>query len=172
MNVQLLLLLALAGPFCTFTHASPTALPLTDIPGTESAPDHGMTTDSAVHFSTELSAADDSTVFTGPPATDPPAAPADVTKALTENVPETTAPTLPETTEEPVVETVAPAAASTEPPAAPESIITDAPSVETAAPTEPAKPEVPPAATGAAEEGPGGEVVVEEGEEYVGWRFG
>lgn len=129
-----------------------------------------MITDITVHLSegTTLSAADDSTVFTGPPATDPPAAPADVTEALT-----TAAPAHPETTEEPMVETVAPAAASTAPPAAPaapESIITDAPSVETAAPAESAKPEVPSATTGAAQEGPGGEVVVEEGEEFG--RFG
>lgn len=151
MNVQLLLLLALVGPFCAFTHASPTELP----PDTEVLP-----TD-IIPVTAEGTEApkEDLSIMTGPPATDPPAAPEEVTDAVTE----TALPALTVNTEEPVAETEgAPAPAST---AAPEPLITDLPAVKTAAPTDPADAEDQPAATGASETEEDAGVVVENGEE-------
>ncbi|XP_041802170.1 classical arabinogalactan protein 7 [Chelmon rostratus] len=147
MNVQLLLLVALVGPFCAYTHASPTAVP------TES--DVGVT-----HFLADVtaeateSAIDDLTVVTGPPPTDPVAAPEQLT---TEDAPLAAAsPAL--STEEPVAETEAPTAVPTP---APEPFNTDSPAVETAAPSDATVAEVQPEVTaGEPSEG----VVVEEGE--------
>lgn len=73
----------------------------------------------------------DLSIVTGPPATEPAAAPEEV---ATEVVTEAAPPAVTVNTEEAIVETVAPtpAAATNE---APEPLITDPPIVETAAPT-------------------------------------
>lgn len=163
MNMQLLLLLALAGPFCAFTHASPTEIP-------SDVTNNGMfgTTESLADPSVEVtSAPQDLDVISGPPPTDPPTAPEEVqteapteaaTEAATEAVTETGAPALDVTTEAPVGETeghhTVPA---TE---APEQHDTEAPAVETAAPTDP--PAVEPLVTETPEAETNGGVVVEE----------
>ncbi|XP_032376588.1 podoplanin isoform X2 [Etheostoma spectabile] len=135
MNVQLLLLLALVGPFCALTHASPTGIPpqpdettktVTDIPEASDSPKEELT------------------VITGPPATEPAAAPEEVaTEVVTKAAPTAF------TVNTDVVETDAPAAATTV--AAPEPLITDAPVVETEATTEPADVEDQPEVTEAAQ---------------------
>ncbi|KAM3617993.1 uncharacterized protein V6R79_013684 [Siganus canaliculatus] len=152
MNVQLLLLLALAGPFCAFTHASPTVLP-TEL-------DDGKT-----HYVTvatpEVTNApvEDFTVITGPPPTEPVAAPeqVEVTEAVTESAP----PSTPVFTEEPAAETQAPTAAAT---AAAEAHVTDAPveKVETAAPPEPEGAQTEPVATAPAKAPLDDDVVIED----------
>ncbi|KAM7404514.1 hypothetical protein PAMP_011857 [Pampus punctatissimus] len=149
MNVQLLLLLALAGPFCAFTHASPTQLPADpEVPITD--------TIAGVTDATEAPK-EDITVVTGPPATDPATVPEEVaTDAVTDAAP----PSFTTNPEVHVVETETSAPAST---AAPEVLITDPPAVETAAPTDPAEAEVKPEATGVADSNTGDEVVVEGG---------
>lgn len=126
MKVQLLLLLALVGPFCAFTRASPTGLPLDT---TEGIP---VTAGDVVPDTTEVSKEE---LITGPPPTAPAVAPQD---AMTEVVTET-APLSTVITEEAVVETDAPVVSTA---AAPEPLITDAPAV-TAAPTEVADVDVP-----------------------------
>ncbi|CAG12324.1 unnamed protein product [Tetraodon nigroviridis] len=63
MNAQLLLLLALAGPFCVFTRASPTVVPITP---------SGLVTqtrETTIFHATESPKGP--TVFTGPPPTEP-----------------------------------------------------------------------------------------------------
>lgn len=142
MNVQLLLLLALVGPFCAFTRASPTALPTEAFAVTEANADISEGTEAAKE---ELS------VVTGPPSTVPAAAPEQlatevVTEVATEVV--TEAAVVPDVvvTDEAVVETEHPVVAAT----APEPLITEAPVVETAAPTDAANAEDEPAATAAA----------------------
>ncbi|GAA6233327.1 podoplanin [Lates japonicus] len=130
MNVQLLLLLALVGPFCAFTHASPTVLPeaFTAEPHTDSSADVTAVETQA----TEV----DLTVIT---ATAAAAAPAEVTppEAVTEvDVPSTTV----YAEVEPTAETEGPVPAT---PGVVEPLVTSLPPVETAAPTEPpAQPEV------------------------------
>ncbi|XP_075950594.1 podoplanin isoform X2 [Anarhichas minor] len=159
MNVQLLLLLALAGPFCAFTHASPTEV--------TKWLDAGIT-ESAAHIVPEVTEVPeaDITIITGPPATDPEAAAeVFVTEVATHGVAATAAfteaatPAVPLITEEDVVETEASAAAT----AAPGLIITDPPVVETTGPTEAADVTVQP--TDAAKAGTGEDVVVEDGTE-------
>lgn len=151
MNAQLLLLLALAGPFfCAFTHASPTEIP-TDL-------DVGVDETVGDADVTEAPEADLS-VITGRPATEPAAAAEEEVAteeqvvATTEEAMVTEAVTAEEAeaattavffTERAVVETDAPAAATE----APVPVITDHPVVETAGPTEPPAVEVQP--TGAA----------------------
>ncbi|XP_070696433.1 podoplanin isoform X2 [Pempheris klunzingeri] len=144
MNVQLLLLLALVGPFCAFTHASPTELPVDDA-FTEPIADTAEATEVPK---------EDFTVVTGPPATEP-AVSAD--ELATETV--TEAPSILVNTEEAVVETEGPAAAAT---TASEPLITDAPAVETEAPTEAADAEPQPVVTEAPESETNEEVVVED----------
>ncbi|XP_051281910.1 podoplanin isoform X1 [Dicentrarchus labrax] len=138
MNVQLLLLLALVGPFCVFTRASPTVIPtqLTDVlTATEADAPLGTTT----ALKEEL------TVVTGPSPTEPAAAPEGVaTDVSTVAAPPATT----VVTEQSIVETETPAAAYSE---APEPLITDPPAVETAAPTEAAEAVDPPAGTASAE---------------------
>nr|XP_043894846.1 podoplanin isoform X2 [Solea senegalensis] len=70
MNVQLLLLLALAGPFCAFTHASPTEIPA-ELQTLFSKTDH-------VEEKTEATG-EGFTVITGPPPTLPGVAPVEST---------------------------------------------------------------------------------------------
>lgn len=161
MNVQLMLLLALAGPFCAFTHASPTEIPEelnTAIDETVADPVAEVTEAPKV----------DLTIITGPPATEPARAPEEIVTeevvteevaateevVATEVVTEAAPPASTVNTEEAVVETEA---AATE---APEPIITDHPVVETAEPTETATVEVQP--TGAAKAETGEDVVVED----------
>ncbi|XP_035797113.1 podoplanin isoform X1 [Amphiprion ocellaris] len=148
MKVQLLLLLALAGPFCAFTRASPTELPADtteEIPVTAAVPD-----------ATNAAKEELITLVTGPPATEPAAAPEELmTEVVTEAAPATTV-----IMEEAVAETEGPVASTA---AAPEPLVTDAP-VVTEAPTEAAEvPDVPAEATAAVETNE--EVVVEEGSE-------
>ncbi|XP_034392573.1 cytochrome c1 [Cyclopterus lumpus] len=155
MNVQLLLLLALAVPFCAFTHASPTEIPEELDVGTVAETVPEVTEAPKVDF----------TIITGPPATEPAVAPEEVATeevpateevaatedvASTEVVTEAALPAITVNTEEGVVETEA---AATE---APEPIITDAPVVDTADPTETAPVEV--QTMGAAK----GDVVIED----------
>ncbi|XP_019115623.1 podoplanin isoform X1 [Larimichthys crocea] len=136
MNVQLLLLLALVGPFCAFTHASPTALP-TEVSDMVTATETDISADATAAPDTPDAPATQGTldadlsIVTGPPATEPAAAPEEV---ATEVVTEAAPPAVTVNTEEAIVETVAPtpAAATNE---APEPLITDPPIVETAAPT-------------------------------------
>ncbi|KAF1390659.1 hypothetical protein PFLUV_G00060310 [Perca fluviatilis] len=154
MNVQLLLLLALVGPFCAFTHASPTEIP--------SHPDDEITEIVAdiIPEATEAPK-EDLTVITGPPATEPAAAPEEVAtevpeevateEVATEVVTEAALPAFTVNTEEAVVETEAPSVAATV--AAPEPLITDAPVVETEAPDESTDVEVQPEVTEAAKTG-------------------
>ncbi|XP_035512726.1 mucin-7 [Morone saxatilis] len=157
MNVQLLLLLALVGPFCVFTRASPTSIP------TELA-DVGTATEANVPLDTTSAPKEELTVVTGPSPTEPVAAPEKVsTVASTEAAP----PAITVITEQSIVETEAPAAASTEAPAAasteaPEPLISDPPAVETAAPTEAAKAVDPPAVTTAAKGEQNDEVILED----------
>ncbi|XP_070823688.1 podoplanin [Chaetodon trifascialis] len=150
MNVQLLLLMALVGPFCTFTHASPTVFPTSADDGvTEITAD---TTADATH-----NPKDNLNVVTGPPPTDPVAAPGEVaTEVATVAVPPSPA----VTTEEPIAETQAPIVVTAPPPPPPEPVNTDAPAVETAAPSEVTEADVP--SKGTAVE-PHEEVVVEGG---------
>ncbi|XP_058498453.1 podoplanin isoform X2 [Solea solea] len=120
MNVQLLLLLALAGPFCAFTHASPTEIPA-ELQTPFTKIDH-------VEEKSEATGAD-FTVITGPPPTLPGVAPVEATTlALLE---ETTI-VMKDNTEEPVsgTETVTAAAEVAEP------LTSDAPVKETTAPPE------------------------------------
>lgn len=162
MNAQLLLLLALVGSFCAFTHANPTPLPtqLDDIITEDIT--HGLP-DATEAPKEEL------TVFTGPPSTAVAAAPEELaTVAVTaaHSAPEPS----PANTEEPAVETEAPAVAATaaaevtEAGPEPEVPHTDPPAVVTAAPTVAAKTEEEPVATAGAkmEEGADGEVLVED----------
>ncbi|XP_034733679.1 podoplanin isoform X2 [Etheostoma cragini] len=123
MNVQLLLLLALVGPFCALTHASPTEIP--------PQPDETLNTVTDIIPETTDSPKEELTVITGPPATEPAAAPE---KVATEVVTEPATPFFTVNTD--VIETEAPSVATTA--AAPEPLITDAPVVETEAATEPA----------------------------------
>ncbi|XP_070766538.1 podoplanin isoform X2 [Enoplosus armatus] len=149
MNVQLLLLLALVGPFSAFTHASPTEIPADlDVGITETVADVAPDATNAPK--------EDHAVVTGPPATEPAAAPEEV---ATEVVTEAAPPSYTVNTEEPVVDTEAPAAVAT---AAPEPLITLPPAVETAVPTEKADAEVITEATGATEAEAGDKVVVED----------
>ncbi|XP_040916959.1 podoplanin [Toxotes jaculatrix] len=144
MNVQLLLLLALVGPFCAFTHAIPTTIPTQAY--YETTEREADVTSGVTEASKQNTA-----VFTGPPATEPAAAPAEVT---TEAVTEAPPSSVMENTEEP-----------TTPPStveASESRITDPPPVETAAPTEPAEAVVQSEATAAAKEEAGEDVVIED----------
>ncbi|XP_044066687.1 podoplanin isoform X2 [Siniperca chuatsi] len=153
MNAQLLLLLALVGPFCAFTHASPTGHP-TDL-------DVGITgTVAAITRDATEDPIQDLTVVTGPPATEPAAAPEKVT---TEVVTEATLPFVTVNTEEVVVKTEAPVAATTT--VAPEPLITHTPAVETTAPTEKVETEVIPEAKGAPEADTGEDVVIEDNTE-------
>ncbi|XP_068454377.1 podoplanin isoform X2 [Clinocottus analis] len=154
MNVQLMLLLALAGPFCAFTHASPTEIP-------EEL--HTAIDEIVADIAPEVTDApkEELTLITGPPATEPAAAPEEVPieeVATTEVVTEAAPPASTVNTEEAVVETEA---AATE---APEPIITDPPVVETAEPTETATVEVLPTGAAKVETGEDG-VVVEDTEE-------
>ncbi|XP_008316864.1 podoplanin isoform X2 [Cynoglossus semilaevis] len=80
MNVQLLLLVALLGSFCGFTHASPTVLPDVSSVVSNTIVDAELTTPNNKQ-QTEL------TIITGP-TSDPPAAPEEVT---TETLPLTVA---------------------------------------------------------------------------------
>ncbi|XP_071331905.1 podoplanin [Trachinotus anak] len=146
MNVQLLLLLALVGPFC----ASP-ILPT----GTAS----GITSDDP-RAATEASGLDH-TVVTGAPATEPATAPAEVTP---EAATEAATLTMKVSTEEAPL-TFSPVPASTE---ASIALNTDHASVESAAPTAEHKaqttevqPQVTTAATG---KEPNGEVLIEDSE--------
>ncbi|CAL8368798.1 unnamed protein product [Lota lota] len=84
MKVQLLILLALAGPFCGITRASPTGLPTEKGGATDATPD--ITEGKVQHV-----------VVTGAPSTQPEAVPA---KAATEAAPEAA----PEATTEPATE--------------------------------------------------------------------
>lgn len=147
MNVQLLLLVALAGPFCAFTHASPTTIP----------------TDSGVAVATEIIAAateaakeELSVLSTDPPATEPAVAPeVFATQVITEATPAVTE----VNTEAAVVETEAPPAVTE----GPEPFIpTDSPVVETAAPTVAEDVDVKPEATAPAKAETDGKVVVED----------
>ncbi|XP_035863741.1 uncharacterized protein si:ch211-156j16.1 isoform X3 [Sander lucioperca] len=169
MNVQLLLLLALVGPFCAFTHASPTEIPPHDDDITETVAD-------IISEATEAPK-EDLTVITGPPATEPAAAPEEVATEVpevfaTEVVTEAALPAFTVNTEEAVVETEAPAAATAAAPAAtaaaPEPLFTDAPVVETKAPNESAEVEVQPEVTEAAKTVE--EVVVEDDTEGLSYR--
>lgn len=157
MKVQLLLLLALVGPFCAFTHASPTALPEDlDTGVTEMPPEVPEVTEAPKE---EL------TVLTGAPDTDPPAAPEEVvTEAATE-----AAPPAPVETEASIVETEGPPAVTE---GLPEPLVTEAPAVVTAAPTEaaPEEEEKQPVATAAAELEP--DVVIEEEATHDGLSSG
>ncbi|XP_042263691.1 podoplanin [Thunnus maccoyii] len=157
MNVQLLLLLALAGPFCAFTHASPTGTP-TDAPVITtiqaSATDLPMTIHTIADEATDPTKKD-LTFVTNPPTTAPAAAPEAATVAVT--VADT-----PSVTEDHVSETDTPVPAST---AASQPLITRPPVVETEAPSDPATVEDQTEATTAAAGGTGDEVVMEEGTE-------
>lgn len=162
MNVQLLLLLALVGSFCAFTHANPTPLPTTQLDVTiteETAP--------AVADATEAPK-EELTVFTGPPSTAVAAAPGELaTVAVTAAQSANPAPA---NTEEPEVETEAPTAAATaaaevtEAEPEPEVLHTDPPAVVTAAPTVAAKTEEEPVATAGAKVDEGGDEVLVEDE--------
>ncbi|KAM9350792.1 podoplanin isoform 2-T2 [Symphorus nematophorus] len=144
MNVQLLLLVALVGPFCAFTRASPTEIPTSLDEITEAA--------EVVPEATEA-AKEELTAVTGPPSTEPPAAPEEVvTEVVTDAAPED-----PVVTEEAVLMTEGPVVST----AAPGPLITEAPALETAAPTEEAKIEDEPVVTAAAEVETGGDVVIE-----------
>ncbi|XP_072223527.1 podoplanin [Leuresthes tenuis] len=112
MKLQLLLLLALVGPFCAFTHASPTALP------TEAAASHE---DSKITPEGTVAAKEDSDVVTGPVPTEPEAVPA----VAVETVPTSITP------EEPFTEVAATVAAA---PEVPEFHFTEAPAAITEAP--------------------------------------
>ncbi|KAM8862433.1 podoplanin isoform 2-T2 [Spinachia spinachia] len=143
MNVQLLLALALVGPFCAFTHASPTEIPkVLDVEsgGAVAEPAADVTQAPAV----------DSTVITGPPATEPQAVPEEVATteaaAATEAAPatevatEAALSTITLTTEEVVVETEVQAAATS----SPEPLFTDPAVVDTADPSDTTADEVQP----------------------------
>ncbi|XP_008273977.1 podoplanin [Stegastes partitus] len=127
MKVQLLLLLALAGPFCAFTRASPTEIP-TEV--ATDAHEEDAVTEGAV-FTTDVAKQDLITLLTGPPPTQPETAPSEVeTEAATEAAPLST--------EEAIVETEGPVASTA---AAPEPLATDAPVVTEAAEVDvPAEP--------------------------------
>lgn len=159
MNVQLLLLLALAGPFCAFTHASPTGssanLEVTNPPTQHSQETDVPTSHTIAHAATDAPKVD-LTLVTGHPPTAPAALPEEVQTVTA------TAEPAPSVNEEHVVETDAPTLAPT---AAQQPRITDppAPAVETAAPTHPAEAEDQTEATGASEANTGDNVVLEEG---------
>lgn len=154
MNVQLLLLLALVGPFCAFTHASPTEIP----------PELGTTGIAELPHVTGAAAAteaskEDLPEVTGPPATEPAAVPAQGTEvAVTEAAPAITV----ANTEASEADTSA--ATETQQP-----LTTNAHPVETAAPTTVAEgqPEVTAAAETETKEG-----VVVEGETEEGMTSG
>ncbi|KAM8754794.1 podoplanin [Acanthopagrus schlegelii] len=149
MNVQLLLLLALAGPFCALTHASPTALPEDvgdegDLPAVTEGPKLDLSLVTGAPAATEAAeVAQDQVVTdaaveaeieaeTAAPGEAATAAPGE---AATEAAPAVVL------TEEPVADTEAPVASTA---AAPEQLITEAPAVEAPAPTEEAEKEDPP----------------------------
>ncbi|XP_049921704.1 uncharacterized protein si:ch211-156j16.1 isoform X2 [Epinephelus moara] len=144
MNVQLLLLVALAGPFCAFTHASPTVLP-SELDVT-AAP--AITTEANNRTIEELS------VTTDPSATKATATP----EVHTAEVITKAAPVTEVNTKAAVVETEAPPAATE----GPKPLITDQPVVATAAPTVTAKVDNKPEATAAAKTEADDEVVAED----------
>ncbi|KAF0036431.1 hypothetical protein F2P81_011743 [Scophthalmus maximus] len=161
MNAQLLLLLALVGPFCAFTRASPTEIPAEFGTGiTASVADVGDIVD-VTAAATEAAKEEVTDVVTGPPATEPAVASAEE-EVTTEATTEGAAPAITVNTEEAVFETHRPSAAATE---APEPLTTEAPAVETAAPTEPAEVETQPEVTAAAKKETEEEVVVEDNPE-------
>lgn len=146
MNVQLLLLVALAGSFCAFTHASPTELP-SEVDGT-AAP--AITTEADEGTTDELS------VITEQPATETAVAPeVHTAEVITESAPVTEVNTE-VNTEAAVVETEAPPAATKGPEP------TDQPVVATAAPTVTAKVDDKPEVTAPAKTEAYDEVVVED----------
>lgn len=148
MKVQLLLLVvALAGPFCAFTLASPTATPLDD-------------TEAASEVEVFTAVQDGLTVITGAPEKTPTIMPAvlETEGATVEPAPEGIETTVVMNKEEDAISEI-PVAAST---AAPIEFITERHAVVTAAPaapTEEARAEV----TTAADAKPENEVVIEEG---------
>ncbi|XP_027876760.1 podoplanin isoform X2 [Xiphophorus couchianus] len=128
MKVQLLLLLALAGPLCSFTRASPTTV---------------------TSYSSLVTKEAEETIITGPSPTDPQVAPQDVVLSTTEPVAATEAsPDVPttesnqildtttvEVTEAPTVHTSASAETASPPPET-----TAAPAFETSGPEETSSP--------------------------------
>ncbi|XP_042348281.1 podoplanin isoform X2 [Plectropomus leopardus] len=154
MNVQLLLLLALAGPFCAFTHASPTGIPedLAEVPVTS--------TPAAVPEATEAPQ-EELIVITGPTATEPVSAHKEVDVVTEAEVStEAVTPTITFNTEAAVVETETPPAATEG-----QELITDPPALQTAAPTEPKEAEAPAEATAAAKTETDDGVIVEDPDE-------
>ncbi|KAL7397889.1 hypothetical protein ABVT39_001287 [Epinephelus coioides] len=144
MNVQLLLLVALAGPFCAFTHASPTALP------------SELEVTAAPTIATEANegTSEDLSTNTDPPTSEPAAAPeVHTAEVITEAAPVTEV-----NTKAAVVETEAPPAAT----GGMEPFITDQPVVATAAPTVTAEVDDKPEATAPAKTEADDEVVVED----------
>ncbi|XP_036961470.1 guanine nucleotide-binding protein G(s) subunit alpha isoforms XLas [Acanthopagrus latus] len=141
MNVQLLLLLALAGPFCALTHASPTALPEDlgdegDLPTVTEGPKLDLSLVTGAPAATEAAeVAQDQVVTDAAVAAEIDAATAAPGEAATEAAPAVVL------TEEPVADTEAPVASTA---AAPEQLITEAPAVEAPAPTDEAEGEDPP----------------------------
>ncbi|XP_068997097.1 podoplanin [Embiotoca jacksoni] len=115
MKAQLLLLVALVGPFCAFTHASPTEIPT----GLNSGTTERVT---EVIYITEPSK-EELTAVTRPPATKPASVPEVTTVTPSDTF----------TSEEAVVATKIPANTIT---AAPEPLLTDAPVFETKGTTE------------------------------------
>lgn len=103
MNVQLLLLLALAGPLCAFPHANHTDVTTEPYVGTTQ-------TVAEVTLDTSESPRENHTVVTGPPPTEPATAHQEVTTEVVTKA---------------VVDTEASVAATTA--AAPEPLITDSP---------------------------------------------
>ncbi|XP_033485344.1 podoplanin isoform X2 [Epinephelus lanceolatus] len=144
MNVQLLLLVALAGPFCAFTHASPTELPS----------ELDVTAAPAITTEANEGTIENLSVNTDPPATKSAAAP----EVHTAEVITAAAPVTEVNTEAAVVETEAPPAATE----GPEPFITDQPVVATLAPTVAAKVDNKSEATAAAKTEADDEVVVED----------
>ncbi|XP_030278592.1 podoplanin isoform X2 [Sparus aurata] len=150
MNVQLLLLLALAGPFCALTHASPTALPEDleivtqgDITGVTGGPILDLSLVTGPPAATDAAeVAQDQVVTDAAVEAEPEAVTAAPAEAATETPAEAPTVAAPAVvlTEEPVVDTEAPVASTA---AAPVQLITEAPAVETAAPAEEAEKEDP-----------------------------
>ncbi|XP_026224543.1 platelet glycoprotein Ib alpha chain [Anabas testudineus] len=140
MNRQLLLLLALVGPFCAFTHASPTSVPgehnLTLSTGTGT-----YMTDEVTTTMTETSAA----VTSRPPEPETSMTPQDITLEVFQ---ETSTPSNTDAFERSTVTT-----------GAPEPLTTTPPVVETDGPTDQSEQTMGP---GVAEADLGGEVVVED----------
>lgn len=151
MKFQLLLLVvALAGPFCAFTLASPTATPLDD-------------TEAASEVEVFTAVQDGLTVITGAPEKTPTIMPAvlETEGATVEPAPEGIETTVVMNKEEDAISEI-PVAAST---AAPIEFITERHAVVTAAPAAPAAPteEARAEVTTAADAKPENEVVIEEG---------